>query len=299
MSTTGGVSKEQGHTLLIVLLLAAIGFAAVDFFLLNQKNSEDRQAIALTTQIQVLSQQTAKFALESADGNVDSFKELESTRNAIDSAVQRLIKGDAANDVRGYGAVTTTPTGRSAAALGSSWTQLDADIGKILSNRSVVLDSAERASTLSQQIPLLNSSMEQVVNILQQRNGSSEQMLGTSRQMLSADRIIRRVQEVLQGGSGAQSAADGLSRDAQLYGTVLKGLLEGNSQSGVKPIGDANARKILTDMDTSWEQLSEPLSKLVGAAGNIADVKHAGNQASLDSQTVLLQTSLSREVLFE
>ncbi len=297
MSTTGGVSRERGYTLLIVMLLAAIGFAAVDFFLLNQRNGEDRQAIALTTQIQVLSQQTAKFALESADGNVDSFKELESTRNAIDSAVQRLNKGDVAGGMRAYGNNDTTPTGRAVTALTHSWNQLDADIGKILSNKSVVLDSAQRAATLAREIPLLNSSMEQVVNILQQRNGSSEQMLGTSRQMLSADRIIRRVQEVLQGGSTAQSAADGLARDAQLYGTVLKGLLDGNSASGVKPVSDANARKILADMDASWEKLADPLSRLVAAASNIADVKHAGNQASLDSQTVLLRANdLSEQI---
>src|SRR3546814_15762791 len=95
MSTTGGVSRERGYTALIVLLLIAIGFAALDFFLLNQQNGEDRQAIALTTQIQVLSQQTAKCALEPSDGTTDSFKELECTRNASDAAVQRLNKGDA------------------------------------------------------------------------------------------------------------------------------------------------------------------------------------------------------------
>ena len=297
MSTTGGVSRERGYTALIVLLLIAIGFAALDFFLLNQKNGEDRQAIALTTQIQVLSQQTAKFALESADGNTDSFKELESTRNAIDSAVQRLIKGDPASGMQPYSDSNVTPAGRAVSALDASWKQLDADIGKILSNRAVVLDSGQRAGTLSQQMPLLNSSMEQVVNILQQRNGSSEQMLGTSRQMLSADRIIRRVQEVLQGGDSAQSAADGLSRDAQLYGNVLKGLIEGNPDSGVRPINDANARKILTDMDASWAQLADPVAKLVAAAGNIADVKRAGNQASLDSQTVLLRANdLSEQI---
>ena len=297
MSTTGGVSRERGYTALIVLLLIAIGFAALDFFLLNQKNGEDRQAIALTTQIQVLSQQTAKFALESADGNIDSFKELESTRNAIDSAVQRLIKGDPTSGMQPYSDSNVTPAGRAVSALDASWKQLDADIGKILSNRAVVLDSGQRAGTLSQQMPLLNSSMEQVVNILQQRNGSSEQMLGTSRQMLSADRIIRRVQEVLQGGDSAQSAADGLSRDAQLYGNVLKGLIEGNPDSGVRPINDANARKILTDMDASWAQLADPVAKLVAAAGNIADVKRAGNQASLDSQTVLLRANdLSEQI---
>ena len=297
MSTTGGVSRERGYTALIVLLLIAIGFAALDFFLLNQKNGEDRQAIALTTQVQVLSQQTAKFALESADGNTDSFKELESTRNAIDSAVQRLNKGDPKSGMQPYADNKATPAGRAVSELDASWKQLDADIGKILSNKAVVLDSGQRAATLSQQMPLLNSSMEQVVNILQQRNGSSEQMLGTSRQMLSADRIIRRVQEVLQGGDSAQSAADGLFRDSQLYGSVLKGLIEGNPDSGVKPINDSNARKILTDMDASWSQLADPVSKLVAAASNIADVKRAGNQASLDSQTVLLRANdLSEQI---
>src|SRR5690606_9961530 len=191
MGPTGGVSRERGYTLLIGMRRAAIGFAAVDFFLLNQKNGEDRQAIALTTQIQVLSQQTAKFALESADGNTDSFKELESTRNAIDSAVQRLDKGDPKSGMQPYSDNNATPAGRAVSALDASWKQLDADISKILSNKAVVLDSGQRADTLSQQMPLLNSSMEQVVNILQQRNGSAEQMLGTSRQMLSADRIIR------------------------------------------------------------------------------------------------------------
>ncbi|HZX71238.1 MAG TPA: methyl-accepting chemotaxis protein [Rhodanobacter sp.] len=291
MSTTGGVSRERGYTALIVLLLIAIGFAALDFFMLNQKNGEDRQAIALTTQIQVLSQQTAKFALESADGNADSFNELEATRNAIDSAVKRLNKGDPASGMEPYANNNTTPAGRAVSALDASWTKLDADIGKILSNKAAVLDSGQRAATLSQQMPLLNSSMEQVVNILQQRNGSADQMLGTSRQMLSADRIIRRVQEVLQGGDNAQSAADGLSRDAQLYGSVLKGLIEGNRDSGVRPVNDPNARKILTDMQTDWDKLADPVAKLVAAAGNIADVKRAGNQASLDSQTVLLRAN--------
>ena len=291
MSTTGGIGKERGYTGLIVLLLIAIGFAALDFFLLTQKNNEDRQAVALTTQIQVLSQQTAKYALEAAGGNVDSFKELESTRNAIESAVQRLNKGDAKSGMQAYGDANRTPAGRAVTALDNAWNQLDGDIGKILSNKSVVLDSAQRADKLSRQIPLLNSSMDQVTNILQQRNGSADQMLGSSRQMLLADRMIRRVQEVVQGGDSAQAAGDGLARDAQLYGTVLKGLTDGNADAGVRAMGDANARKILTEMQGNWDELSDPIAKLVAAAGNIADVKRAGNQASLDSQNVLLRAN--------
>jgi twitching motility protein PilJ len=292
MSTTGGVGKERGYTILIVLLVVSIGFAAVDFVLLNLKNGEDRQAIALTTQIQVLSQQTAKYALEASGGNTDSFAELENARDTIDSAVQRLVNGDTKTGMKPYADKNATPTGRSVSKLADAWKQLDTDIGKILSNKTVVLDSAHRADDLSKQLPLLNSNMEQVVNILQQRRGSSaDEMLGASRQMLLADRIIRRVQEVLQGGESAQASADGLSRDAQNYGEVLKGLLQGNQSMGVQQLSDANARKILSQMQGDWDKLSDPVSKLAAAAANLAEVKSAGNQASLDSQNVLLRAN--------
>ena len=297
MSTTGGVGRERSYAVLVVLLVVSIVFAVVDFGLLTVKNTEDRQAIALTTQIQVLSQQTANYALEASGGNVDAFKELEAARSTINSAVQHLNKGDPAGSMGPYADNGSTPVGRSVNALNTAWAQLDGDIGKIVSNKAVVLDSAQRADTLSKQVPVLNSNMEQVVNILQQRNGSADQMLGSSRQMLVADRMLRRVQEVLQGGDGAQPAADGLARDAQLYGNVLKGLMDGNTDAGVRPINDANAHKILGGMQDSWQQLSDPVAKLVAAAIGIADVKQAGNQASAHSQDVLLRANeLSEQI---
>lgn len=292
MSTTGGVGRERGYTILIILLVVSIGFAAIDFVLLNFKNSEDRQAIALTTQIQVLSQQTAKYALEASGGNPDSFAELENARDTIDSAVQRLVNGDTKTGMKPYADKNATPTGRSVGKLADAWKSLDADIGRILSNKATVLDSSQRADDLSKQLPLLNSNMEQVVNILQQRKGTSaDEMLGASRQMVLADRIIRRVQEVLQGGESEQASADGLSRDSQNYGEVLKGLLQGNQGIGVQQLGDANARKILSQMQSDWDKLSDPVAKLAAAASNIAEVKSAGNQASLDSQNVLLRAN--------
>jgi twitching motility protein PilJ len=292
MSTTGGIRAERAFTTPLILLIVFIVFAGVDFFLLISKNAEDTQATALTTQIQVLSQQTAKYALEASGGNADSFTELESNRDTIDSAVLRLIQGDTKTGMKPYADKDTTSTGRAVSKLNDAWKALDSDIGKILSNKQVVLDSAQRADNLSKQLPLLNSNMEQVVNILQQRKGTSaDEMLGTSRQMLTADRIIRRVQEVLQGGESEQASADGLARDAQNYGAVLQGLLQGNQGMGVAQLGDANARKILSQMQDSWNTLSDPIAKLAASASNIAEVKSAGNQASLDSSNVLLRAN--------
>lgn len=296
MSTTaGGAGRERGYTIVIVFLLLAIGLASVDFWWLNTKNGEDREAIALTTQVQVLSQQTAKYALEASDGNRDSFRELSATRNTIDSAVQRLVKGDDKSGMPAYADNGGSQAGRSVAALANAWHQLDADIGKILSNKDLVLSSGERADLFAKQMPLLNARTDEVLNIVQQKNASVEQTFTIARWMLMADRMIRRVQEILQGGDGAQSAADGLSRDAQLYGAVLKGLIDGNAEGGVRAMTDANARKILEGMQTSWGDLVDPVNQLVAASPNLQDVKRAGNQASLDSQTVLLRANESAD----
>ncbi len=287
-TTTGGSGKERSYIGVIILLALMIIIAAGNFYLLNRKNDQERQAVGLTTQIQVLSQQTAKYALESASGNIDSFTELQATRNAIDSDVQQLMKGNAQKGMPTYGA--NAITSRQVRSLSNAWSQLDGDIGKILSNRGLVVDSTKNAANFSQQMPVLNSSMEQVVNILQQ-GGSSAQTYTASRQLVLADRMIRRVQEILQGGENAQGAADGLSRDAQLYGAVLEGLLKGNKDVGVRAMTNANARKILEGIQSKWKALQDPVNKLVSGAVNLQAVKGAGNQASLDSQTVLLRAN--------
>jgi twitching motility protein PilJ len=291
MSTTTGGAKDRSNLILIAALVLSIGIAAVDFYMLNTKNDEDRQAVGLTTQIQVISQQTAKDALEASDGNADAFRELQAARNTIDSAVQRLNKGDDKTRMPPYADNNATAAGKSVAALTNAWNQLDSDIGKILSNKQLVIDSTQRAGTFSRQMPLLNARNDEVLTILQQRNGSVEQTYTTARQLLLGDRMIRRVSEILQGGDAGQPAADGLSRDAQLYGAVLKGLTSGSDDNSVKPISDANAKKILEAMQASWGELNDPVAQLVAASPNLQDVKRAGNQASLDSQTVLLRAN--------
>ena len=99
MSTTSGAVKERAsgtNTWLIILLLLALAVAAVDFFLLNKKNNDDRQAVALTTQIQVLSQSIAKYASESAGGNIDAFnayRNLSVTQGQMSKSLEKLSSG--------------------------------------------------------------------------------------------------------------------------------------------------------------------------------------------------------------
>ena len=281
MSANPGAARQRAslQTWLIILLLAAIILAGADFFLLNRHDGQDRTAAQLTTQIQVNSQQVANFALQAAGGNIDAFKELTSTRSAIAAAVQHLDKGDDASGLPAYG--DAIGVRGPMAALTKSWGQLSADLGKIEANKDAVLDSASQAAAFNQQMPDLNSKINQVINILQS-HGSSSQIYTASQLMVSGDRLIRRVGDVLQGGADSASAANGLALDSTNYGATLKQLADGSS---------GEAARILAGVQKSWAGLETPVQKVIAAAPTLVTVKNAAAQASVDSQDVLLKAN--------
>ncbi|MGH8216175.1 MAG: methyl-accepting chemotaxis protein [Rhodanobacteraceae bacterium] len=281
MSAKSGTARQGTslQTWLIILLLLAIILAGADFFLLNRHDSQDRQAAQLTTQIQVNSQQVANFALQAANGNIDAFKELASTRAAVAAAVQHLNQGDPATGLPAY--ADAVGVSASMAALTKSWNQLDADLGKIQANKDAVLDSASQAATFNQQMPDLNSKINQVISILQSR-GSSSQIYIASQLMVSGDRLIRRMGDVLQGGADSASAANGLALDSTNYGGTLKQLADS---------APGEAARILGEVQTSWTNLEAPVQKVIAAAPTLVAVKNAATQASVDSQDVLLRAN--------
>ncbi|HVX04072.1 MAG TPA: methyl-accepting chemotaxis protein [Rhodanobacteraceae bacterium] len=279
-ANSGAVRKGASlQTWLIVILLLAIVLAGVDFFLLNRHDSQDRSAAQLTTQIQVNSQQVANFALQSANGNIDAFKELSSTRATIAAAVQHLNAGDPATGLPAYGDAigVRDPMG----ALSKSWDQLSKDLGAIEANKDAVLDSASQAAAFNQQMPDLNSKINQVISILQSK-GSSSQIYTASQLLVSGDRLIRRVGDVLQGGADSASAANGLALDSTNYGATLKQLSDDSS---------GEAAKILAGVQKSWAGLEAPVQKVIAAAPTLVTVKTAATQASVDSQDVLLKAN--------
>ena len=281
MSANSGAARKGAslQTWLIILLLLAIILAGADFFLLNRHDSQDRSAAQLTTQIQVNSQQVANFALQAANGNIDAFKELTSTRAAIAAAVNHLNQGDSATGLPAY--VDAIGVREPMAALTKSWNQLNADLGKIEANKDAVLDSASQAATFNQQMPDLNSKINQVISILQSR-GSASSIYTASQLMVSGDRLIRRVGDVLQGGADSASAANGLALDSTNYGETLKQLADSSG---------GEATKLLTDVQKSWSGLEAPVQKVIAAAPTLVTVKNAATQASVDSQDVLLKAN--------
>src|SRR5262252_6998592 len=192
-ATTGAVGGKEraggANTFLVILLIAAIVLAVVDFAYLTYNANQDAKAGALVTKVQVLSQQLSKVGFDAAGGNIDAFKSLEQTRNAIDDLLKKFKGGDTSTGMTGYGGVPELS--KEITDIDRAWAQLNTDATKILS--------------------------------------SKEQVLST-----------------------AQAAADGLARDAQFYGVVLAGLINGNPDLNIRAMDNASAKEILSEINKQW-----------------------------------------------
>ena len=272
--------------MLFVLLGLLFVFAIVDFVFLYLKNEQDRKAVALTTSIQVTSQQLAKYAAEAAGGNELAFQELESTRKNIDTYVRSLNEGDRSGVPSYKGAPGVGPE---LDALTKAWAQLQAGAKKILDSKDTVLNASTSAKDFGDKLSALNSRMSEVVNILTDRNASASQVYIASRQMQLVDRMGSRVSRILAGGADTQSSAAGLERDALLYQTVVTGLLEGASELNIRPLDNAAAKQIVEDVATQWTSANAPVRSILDSATTLQEVKDAADATFTDSQSVLIR----------
>ncbi len=254
------------------------------------KNGQDRQAAAHVSAIQVSSQQITKFASEAAAGNLDAFNDLESTRAEIDRRVIALNTGVSTglkdvDPIPGY--ADQGDLGPALKKLTETWSSMNNAAKTIVANKQTVLDIADTANDFSAKMPQLTQGMDEIVRVLQERGAPGTQVYYATRQLLLADRMLRRVNEIQQGGPGAVSAADSFGRDANFYGQVLDGLMNGNEIIPT-PLADPQAREIIERINIDYSAIGENVDQIQEASTQLNDVTDAADSISENSEQLLL-----------
>src|SRR4249920_964198 len=143
-SIRGRVSGFGVRAWLIILALAAAVFA-VNFIYANYLSGQENKARALTAELQVLSQQLAKYAREAVEGgNAESFEEFKATKTRIDGIVKSLRSGG--EGVPGYeGAAGALKPGVQASLkkVTAIWTKMATDADRIIKSENQIINLSD------------------------------------------------------------------------------------------------------------------------------------------------------------
>ncbi|NBB93077.1 MAG: hypothetical protein GVY32_07920 [Gammaproteobacteria bacterium] len=280
------------QALLFILLVALLGLVAYNFYLLNQRNVQETQYLGLTTEIQVRAQQLAKAAGEAAVGNFDAFDELGTTRNIIDESIDTLRNGDPGTGLPPSPERVDAPL----STLEEIWSGIDANAARILERSDLVVELADAAAAFSGNIPRLQAQSDEVVRRMIETGAPTVQIYVASRQLALADRMLRRVNDILAGGTGAITAADAFSRDAALFNRVLDGLINGDEELGLQAVRNSSVLEALAEVRPTFEEVRFDVDTILTASTDLFEVRDSADEIFLDAEEL---TEQARELADE
>jgi len=281
---------SRSRSQIIVLFIALIVFIMLlfaNFAYLNTQSTYDKQYIGHAGELRVLSQRIAKNATEAAAGKAAAFKLLGDARNDFARRWGYLKKGDpdtglpaAPNAVRAE-----------MRAVQTDWEALLKNTDAILASEQTVLSLHQVAATLAETIPQLQVESEKVVDILLQRGAPASQVALAQRQSLLAERILGAVNTVLAGDETAVQAADAFGRDANRFGQVLNGMLQGNAGLRITQVEDHDARARLAEISELFEFVSGSVDEILETSPQLFQVRASASNIFSLSQTLLDEAS--------
>ena len=274
--------RSWGVFLATGLLILSLVFVAVTFFLLAREAQHEQEWISLATDVQVTSQQLAKSAGEAAAGNLDAFLELDTSRKAIAAAMRNLRNGSVANRLPSTPKAVSLPMKQ----LNQSWDRMSTNASSILEREKLILELATARKIVQDNIPGIQKNTDTSISALTRSGAPGNQLVFTSRQLVLADRILRRVSEVLRGGSDAVQAAESLARERRQFEQVLNALLRGNSELGVTRVRNAGALQSLGKVKTLYENIEPQINNILDSSSDLFEVRGAADEIFLGSRDV-------------
>ncbi len=302
MSNPSGGSQQRESqaliTILVVVLILSLLALFLNFFFANQRNEEDRGAIAATTEIQVRSQQIAKFAAEAANGNPAAFDELGKTRDEIQFRINALQKGSLATDkFPKVPPISRNPKVEPAVKkLVESWEMVKAQATAILERSANVDNFSLTALSFSEKIGPLSVRSDQFAKILSERGASQDQVYIAGRQVAIAERLNRRLTEVQAAGENADAARDGFLRDAQMFNRVLEGFQNGDGDLNIAAVRSPEGLQILQEVKAIYSDISGFVDQITKGSNDVFAVKEASDTLFNRSGSLLLNAqSVSKQ----
>lgn len=290
-SSTGNIKSSKSTNLIpvyIIGLVVTIGLMLLNFFNVASHSEQSAQYVTKATELRVLSQRIAKNALEAAAGNGEAFNFLDQARVDFGLEWDAIKSGN--DEGLSVESVFVQSSNAEMASVEKIWKQVSDNSDVILEGRQTVINLHDVASALNDNIPVLQEEYDLVVQTLVDSRAPADQVAVAQRQSLLAERIVRSVNKVLEGGDDAVMAADSFGQDTKNFGRVLQGMLEGDRSQGISKVRDSSAVESLNEISDLFAGVNESVDEILESSPELFEVRTAANAIFKDSQTLLDET---------
>lgn len=260
------------------------------------KNAEN-EYLTLVSEIQILSQALSKNATEAVNGSSDAFHKLRDTTNEFREIWKRLNDSDNSNMKMVRARIDKAAT-QDIRMMDELWTQMREKSDTILSSQQQVVTLHEVASIISSILPRLQKEYEQVLRIMVQSRTASDQIAIASRQLFLAERMLGNIKKVLEGTESSVIAAKTFGDDAERFGRILTGMLEGDRAINVAKVGSAAALESLLSISDQYLEVSDNVKEILKITPKLRSIRRSSDNI-FDGSSQLLEQAQNIEATLQ
>ncbi len=277
------VGTDKTVVQLTTLLLVCTGLMVATFVYVAIQDRHDREYTSLAGEQRVLSQQIAKSALEASTGKKDGYAQLKKFHDRFDETMDMLKNGNKDTGLPPSGAAVAGNLD----AVGLGWKEVKGQIKTIFTSKELLLSLRENVQVINEFMPKLLDYSDKVVNTLVKKGAPQQQIYVASRQLMLAQRMVNNVNNVLAGGADAATALKKFGADAETFGQVMEGMINGGEAAGGAASTDKDVQNDLREVSMLFSSIYDHVQHILEGSEQLLAAQAAATNVAGKSENML------------
>ncbi|MBI1907446.1 MAG: type IV pili methyl-accepting chemotaxis transducer N-terminal domain-containing protein, partial [Rhodocyclales bacterium] len=233
--------------------------------------------VAAAGELQMLSQQIAKAAQLSLQGNTSAFAEFRAATGRFASLLSALGGG---GDLMGQ-SVPPSPdsTQPQVTALSEAWTKTERDATQLLGQEENLVALNQSVDTINARNALLLDLTEEVAALKLQSNAGPREIAAANMAVMLSQRIAKNANALLVASAIDPEVAFLLGKDANTFRSLLATMKQSPS--------DAETRERLDELENSAQESLDSVSGILSNMQFLVQAKQAGSRMFEESSELL------------
>lgn len=274
---SNGFKSKKLFTYSTLLLITVTLFFIWSTFIFLRNAERDGKYLEQTSDMRVFAHQISTSSREASSGDASAFAVLKKATSNFERTYDALDNGNASEP--GVGELLDSEL----KILSNLWGDVKANSETIVRNREQILYLNDTAKKLNQNIPALQNEYQKVVDVLILDDTNTKMVVLAQKQALLAERIVRHIDKMLEGGESAQQASQQFVADAKRFDGVLQGMLSGDKAKQISRVRNSKAR-------TSLKKIQNLFSFVLVSVSDIANTSSSVSNARIAAEGILAGT---------
>ncbi|MDO8890805.1 MAG: methyl-accepting chemotaxis protein [Sulfurimicrobium sp.] len=280
----GHLPIEKQYLITVSTLALFLVLAVATLVYNTLQVGRNAEYVAISTEMQMLSQRIAKSAQQAAQGNTTAFKQLGESEIQFEKNLKKLING---GDGLPASPSSIQPMLKE---LDGHWEPTEKAIYLILPQEKKLVELNHSVAAINANNIQLLELAEQVVALLTQSAAPLREISIASQLVMLTQRLAKNANTLLSSDVIDPEVAFLLGKDANTFQEMIDGLISGSEDLRLTAVRDPDTRDKLDELSEAFKEFSGHSNTILQSMQELVNSKQAGRNIFVGSDKLLDDT---------